>query len=31
MIISIVITIGGIIWMDRISRTYLERIIAESG
>ncbi len=31
MIISIVITVGGIIWMDRISRAYLERIIAESG
>jgi uncharacterized membrane protein YdjX (TVP38/TMEM64 family) len=30
MIISIVITVGGIIWMDRISRTYLESLIAEA-
>lgn len=29
MIFSIVITIGGIIWMDRISRSYLEHLIAE--
>ena len=30
MIFSITITIGGVIWMDRISRTYLERLIAEA-
>ena len=30
MIFSIVITIGGIIWMDRISRSFLERLIADN-
>jgi uncharacterized membrane protein YdjX (TVP38/TMEM64 family) len=30
MTFSIAITIGGVIWMDRISRSYLERLIAEA-
>ena len=30
MVISVILTIGGIIWMDRLSRNYLDRIISES-
>ncbi len=30
MILSIILTVGGIIWMDRLSRNYLDRIISES-